>query len=94
MDRDTTIQALEALHHGLLSQAEGPEHAQALMALAASVPQLAPLIESRVPSVPTIMRPEAIRALLVEVAIDLLQTQATAVSNGSVQAPKYQAPGR
>ena len=91
---DQTIQALEAIHASMLAHAKGPEHAQELMALAASVPHLAPLIEQRVPKLTSIMRPEDVRTLLVELAVELLRAQMSAVTTGATRAPRHARRGR
>ena len=86
---ERTIRALEIVHSRLLAEATGPEDAQALMALAASVPQLAGIIEARVPSCATIMRPEAVRDLLVQLACDLLAAQSHAIRPRSARQLPY-----
>lgn len=74
---DRTVTALESLHARLLHMAEGPEQAQSIMALAASVPQLAAVIEQRVPKVDaSILTRDQVRDLLVEVVAEVLQAQA------------------
>lgn len=87
-----TVEALEAFHRGLLSQASGSEYAQELLALAASVPHAAPLLESLVPKCATIMRPEQVRELLTSFAISLLQAQSAAVVHGTTRAPRRARP--
>ena len=76
---DRTVKVLEAVHSRLLAEATGPEEAQALMALACSAPQLAGLIETRVPKHATIMRPEDVRELLTRLSCDLLALQASSL---------------
>ncbi len=78
---ETTVRALEAVHARLLAAARGPHpDAQALMALAASVPQLVGAIESRLPKAGAIILSEAaVRELLTEFACDLLLIQVSAI---------------
>lgn len=73
---DRTVTALESLHARLLHMAEGPEQAQSIMALVASVPQLATVIEQRVPKADaSILTPDQVRELLVDVVAEVLQIQ-------------------
>lgn len=78
---ENTVRLLEALHTRLLAQSSGAREAHVLMSLATSVPQIAGLIEGRLPSGDAvILTRDQVRELLAKFACDVLSVQADAVS--------------
>lgn len=84
---DRVVAALSAVHRRLLSAFEAKGGVERAMLLE-SVPQLVGLIEDRVPSTATILRPEDVRELCTQLVVDVLDRQAEVLEGSQERARK------